>query len=226
MSGKRDHKTRLPHHPHLELEQELWMDGFSLIAGIDESGRGAWAGPLVASAVILPFKMDDLKQALTGVDDSKQLSPRQRERLYPLINKVAIAVGIGIASPSEVDRHGLIPATRLAMVGAVENLVTPPQHLIIDAVDLRPILKMPQTSIFYADSLSLSVASASIIAKVTRDRIMRRIHHRYPIYGFAQHKGYGTIAHRAALEQHRPAPVHRKSFRPVAALIEQEASVS
>lgn len=226
MRPKHKRWAHVPPRPHLELERRLWMDGIIRVAGVDESGRGAWAGPLIAAAVLLPPGQDDLTQDLIGVTDSKRISPRQRESLFPVITSVALAVGVGRVSPAEVDRDGLLPATRLAMMLAVEDLALPPQYLLIDAVDMGSIVKLPQQAMFFGDSISLSVAAASIIAKVTRDRIMLRIHSRYPEYGFAQHKGYGTVAHRAALQTHNLAPVHRKSFKPIAELTERQATAA
>lgn len=205
--------------PRLDIERELWMDGVTHVAGIDEVGRGAWAGPVVAAAVLLPPERQNLTHILSGVCDSKRISARRREFLFPIITGVALAIGVGRASPTEVDHNGLVPATRMAMVRAIESLAIPPQHLLIDAVDLSSIVKLPQQAMFFGDSISLSVAAASIIAKVTRDRIMRRLHKQYPNYGFARHKGYGTAAHRVALEKHRPTPIHRKSFKPVYNLV-------
>ena len=221
MHAKREIRDNLPSCPHLALERTLWMDGVIHVAGVDEAGRGAWAGPLVAASVLLPPSRDDLAQALTGVTDSKCLSPRRRETLFPIITRVALAIGVGQASPTRIDRYGLMAATRLAMVRAVEALVIVPEHLLIDAVDLRQKVNIPQQAMFFGDSISLSVAAASIIAKVTRDRIMCQLDSLYPHYGFAKHKGYGTVAHRAALAKHKPTPIHRRSFKPIAALVDQ-----
>jgi ribonuclease HII len=189
--------------------------GHALIAGIDEAGRGAWAGPVVAAAVILdPAKTS----VLHGVNDSKRLSPRQREALYPLILDHCVAYGIGQGSVEEIDSIGILPATRLAMQRAVEALAPQPDALIIDAVRL-PQVNKPQTVFNFADALSLSVAAASILAKVTRDRVLIDLDAQLPAYQFARHKGYGTQIHRAALQSVGPCAIHRKSFKPISALL-------
>ena len=178
--------------PSLRFEHRLRKRGFALIAGIDEAGRGAWAGPVVAAAVILPLDRSDLTKALKGVNDSKQLTARQRERWYPVIRSVALAVGVGGAGPEEIDRDGIVPATRAAMERALAMLAVPPDALLIDAVDLRAIVDLPQHSLVRGDSISLSIAAASIVAKVSRDRAMVKLDALYPGYGFWKHKGYGT----------------------------------
>ena len=195
--------------------------GFALIAGIDEAGRGAWAGPVVAAAVILPLDRSDLTKALKGVNDSKQLTARQRERLYPVIRSVALAVGVGGAGPEEIDRDGIVPATRAAMERALAMLAVPPDALLIDAVDLRAIVDLPQHSLVHGDSISLSIAAASIVAKVSRDRMMVKLDALYPGYGFWKHKGYGTALHQAALERLGVSETHRRSYRPIQKLVGQ-----
>lgn len=203
--------------PDLCRERELAARGWPRVAGIDEAGRGAWAGPVIAAAVILPLDRSDLERVLEGVRDSKVLTPSQREALYPRVLEVALAVGIGGAGPREVDAHGIVAATRAAMTRAIAQLALPPDALLIDALTL-PDVALPQRSLFYADALCLSVAAASVIAKVTRDRIMVALDRLYPGYGLARHKGYGTPEHRLALERRGPAAVHRVSFAPVQAL--------
>ena len=205
--------------PDLVLEQHLRGQGFRLVAGIDEVGRGAWAGPVVAAAVILPLELGAaaLSAQLRGVDDSKRLSPAARQRLLPRILECARAVGVGGAGPGEVDRDGVAPATRAAMIRAVAMLDPRPDHLLIDAVRL-PQCPLPQTSLFRGDSRSLSIAAASIVAKVARDLMMAGLDERYPGYGFARHKGYGTAAHRHALGQLGAAEIHRMSYAPLAQL--------
>jgi ribonuclease HII len=194
-------------HPSLKLERTFLSRGHRLIAGIDEAGRGAWAGPVVAAAVVLPLDRPRLSAALKGVNDSKQLSARQRERLYDVICKVAVAVGVGGAGPGEVDRDGIIAATQAAMQRAVAML------------DPQPLISLPQRFLKFGDSISLSIAAASIIAKVSRDRAMAALDSRYPGYSFAKHKGYGTASHRAALENIGVSDVHRRSYRPVARMM-------
>jgi len=207
--------------PDLSLERELQRQGHRLIAGIDEAGRGAWAGPVMAAAVILPLDRPDVLAELTeaGVNDSKQLTPRQRERLSALIRRSAVAVGLGGVSARQIDKDGLLHATRIAMQRAVSILRTPPQALLIDAVDLSGYVPLPQTRLNFGDSISLSIAAASIIAKVSRDRFMAQLDALYPGYGFARHKGYGTRAHREALERLGPSELHRQSYRPLRALL-------
>lgn len=206
--------------PDLSLERELQAQGYRLIAGLDEAGRGAWAGPVMAAAVILPLDQPDRLAALldAGVNDSKQLTARQRERLYHLIRQTAVAVGMGGASARHIDRDGILPATRVAMRRAVSILRVQPQALLIDAVDLRGDVPLPQQRLNYGDSLSLSIAAASILAKVSRDRFMTQLDALYPGYSFARHKGYGTARHRAALQALGPSEMHRHSFRPIRAL--------
>jgi ribonuclease HII len=206
--------------PHLRLEKQFLSKGHGLIAGIDEAGRGAWAGPVVAAAVILPLDDPKLASRLKGVNDSKQLTALQRERLYDVIREVAVSWGVGGAGPGEVDNKGLVPATRYAMQRAVAMLNPQPDALLIDAVNLQTLISLPQHFLNFGDSISLSIAAASIIAKVSRDRAMRALEDRYPGYGFAQHKGYGTAVHQAALAQLGICEVHRKSYRPVQSVIE------
>ncbi|MEK7275747.1 MAG: ribonuclease HII [Chloroflexota bacterium] len=207
--------------PSLTLERRFRRRGFALIAGIDEAGRGAWAGPVVAAAVILPLDRPDLRKSLKGVNDSKQLTARQRERLYPVIRSVALAVGVGGAGPEEIDCDGIVPATRAAMERALAMLAVPPDALLIDAVDLRAIVDLPQHSLVRGDSISLSIAAASIVAKVSRDRMMVKLDALYPGYGFGKHKGYGTVVHQAALERLGVSETHRRSYRPIQKLVGQ-----
>jgi ribonuclease HII len=210
-------KSALPDRPTLDRELQLIQSGYALIAGIDEAGRGAWAGPVVAAAVILdPAEVS----YLDGVNDSKQLSPRQRDKLYQIVIDHCITYGIGQGSVEEIDAIGILPATRLAMTRAVEALAPQPDALLIDAVRL-PQLTKPQSVFNFADSISLSVAAASILAKVTRDRLMIEADAPYPAYRFARHKGYGTQIHQAALQSVGPCDLHRKSFRPISRLLTQ-----
>jgi ribonuclease HII len=208
-------KSALPDRPTLDRERRLLRAGHSLIAGIDEAGRGAWAGPVVAAAVILdPAEVSQLD----GVNDSKRLSPRQRDKLYQIILDHCVTYGIGQGSVEEIDAIGILPATRLAMTRAVAALSPQPDALIIDAVRL-PQVNKPQAVFNFADSISLSVAAASILAKVTRDRLLIDLDAHYPAYQFARHKGYGTQIHRAALQSAGPCDIHRASFRPISALL-------
>ncbi|MDH4152495.1 MAG: ribonuclease HII [Nitrospira sp.] len=192
-----------------EFERAARLCGYRCIAGIDEVGRGPLAGPVVAAAVILP-----VRSRLVGVDDSKQLSERERERFHIAICEQAVGVGIGWADVAEIDRLNILEATRLAMRRALKQLVPSPDYVLIDAVSL-PGVSIPVRPIIKGDSLSLSIAAASIVAKVTRDRLMVRYHDMFPEYGFLSHKGYGTAEHLERLAHHGPCAIHRLSFAPV-----------
>ncbi len=185
------------------------------IAGIDEAGRGALAGPVVAAAVLLPLHDARVMGMLTAVNDSKQLSPKKRDIFYDLISQYAVAIGVGVESAAVVDALGIIQATKRAMVTAVSHLDPPPDYLLIDGRIRLPSLNTPQQSIIRGDGKSLSIAAASIIAKVTRDRLMVEMDRLYTAYGFAQHKGYGTQMHRDAIAQHGACPTHRQTFAPI-----------
>ena len=188
------------------FERELWSKGIKYIAGVDEVGRGPLAGPVVTAAVILPEDFDIL-----GVDDSKKLSAKKRDELYDLIMDHAIAVSIGRREPSVIDEINILNATKEAMVDAVMGLSVKAEHVLIDAVKLDA-LHIPQTSIIKGDAKSVSIAAASIIAKVTRDREMVDMDAIYPGYAFASNKGYGTKAHYEGLAKLGPCPIHRRSF--------------
>jgi len=207
--------------PDLHEELALYAAGHTHVAGVDEAGRGAWAGPVYAAAVVLPLGRDDLLDLLDGVRDSKQLSQGQREELLPVIREAAEAVGVGWADPAEVDDLGIVPATRRAMARAVAQLNGQVDALLIDYVRL-PDLDLPQRSLPKADVHCLSVAAASIVAKVTRDRLMVALDDDFPGYGFARHKGYGTRQHREALARLGPLPIHRMSWRPMQELVWRE----
>ncbi|HLL79673.1 MAG TPA: ribonuclease HII [Ktedonobacteraceae bacterium] len=192
----------------------LLRQGYSFVAGLDEAGRGCLAGPVVAAAVMLPLEREDCADLFAGVCDSKQLTPDARARLYEVIVDQAIAVAVGIGSVELIDERNILQATKQAMRDALSMLSPSPQALLLDAL-LLPGVTLPQRSIIKGDALCLSIAAASIIAKVTRDRLMLELHEHYPLYGFAQHKGYGTEAHLAALRAHGACPIHRQSFAPV-----------
>jgi len=198
--------------PDLGHENELISQGYELIAGIDEVGRGALAGPVVAGAVILPLLADLPWFEL--VRDSKELSSRKRESLFEVIRKEAVAVGIGIVSHQVIDSVNILKATKLAMIQAVERLPKKPNFLLIDRLGLSQC-PVPQMGITRGDKTCLSIACASIIAKVTRDHIMEDLDQIYPGYGFARHKGYGTRRHVSCLRELGPSPVHRLYFSPV-----------
>lgn len=208
------HEKMKPVPPTVEAETRWWSAGYTRVAGLDEAGRGAWAGPVFAGAVILPPYC--LPALLEGVRDSKQLSPARREMLLAAIVTRAVAVGAGSATAAEIDALGIVPATRLAMARALAALTPQPEALLIDALPL-PEIPLPQRSFPFADALSLSVAAASIVAKVSRDRWMVEVAERdFPGYGFARHKGYGTRQHQEALSALGVSAIHRHTFRPVA----------
>ncbi len=196
--------------PTEEFEQEARRCGYRRIAGVDEAGRGPLAGPVVAAAVILPVRC-----RLIGVDDSKQLSVSERDRLYAAIMDRAVSVGVGSSTAEEIDRINILEATKLAMRRALAGLTPAPDYVLIDAVSLTG-MAMPVRPIIKGDALSLSIAAASIVAKVTRDRVMVQFHEAYPQYNFLSHKGYGTEEHLARLAEYGPSPVHRRTFAPVA----------
>ncbi|MGH2444231.1 MAG: ribonuclease HII [Chloroflexota bacterium] len=199
--------------PDLGLERSLLKQGHVRIAGVDEVGRGSWAGPVVAAAVILPLDRRGLVRKLDGLRDSKEMTARQREKLSLTVFGIA-RIGIGWASHHVVDREGLAFANRAALLRAVANLPEVPDALLLDHFRL-PGSTLPQVAISHGDSLSLSIAAASVVAKVLRDRWMTRCGARFPEYGFEQHKGYGTRQHRTALTDLGPCPLHRRSFMPV-----------
>ena len=201
----------------LTLEAELWSAGYRAVAGVDEVGRGPWAGPVVAAAVILPASSAALAPLLGHVDDSKRLTWRQRERLYSPIQQCALAIGVGRVEAGVIDRVGIAAATKQAMRQALAALAVQPDFALLDFLTL-PDLPLPQRGVPHGDALSLSIAAASMIAKVTRDRWMIEQEAVYPGYGFARHKGYGTAEHHAALARLGPCPLHRLSFAPVAAV--------
>lgn len=193
----------------LDYEDIARQRGFTAIAGIDEAGRGPLAGPVVAAAVILPETFD-----LPGLTDSKKLTAAKRQELYPLICSQARAYAIGLSSADIIDRINILQATLLAMQMAVFRLKIPADYLLIDGISKIPV-GTPQMTIKQGDSRSLSIAAASVIAKVVRDRIMHVFDQYYPQYGFAVHKGYGTAAHLAAIAKFGPSPLHRRTFRGV-----------
>jgi ribonuclease HII len=194
--------------PTLEFELNLWNTGFCRVAGLDEAGRGAWAGPVAAAAVILPAD-PSLTRTLYRVRDSKLMTPLSRETWAPLIKESALCWGVGFASAEEIDSLGILPATKLAATRALENLA--PDFLLTDFLVFREI-ELPQIALVKGDQQSLSVAAASVLAKTARDGLMREMDHEYPGYGFFQHKGYGTRCHREALGKLGRCRIHRNSF--------------
>jgi ribonuclease HII len=195
----------------------LWESGCLFVAGIDEAGRGALAGPVAAGAVVLPVS-PDICELLSGVRDSKQMTPRQRQRWAETICEQAVCWAVGTASQDEIDRIGIVPATRLAANRALEALTIVPGHLLLDYLRL-PEVDLPQTALVKGDRRSLSIAAASVLAKTTRDALLEQMDSEYPDYGFASNKGYGTAAHRAALQRLGPSPVHRRTFQPVRQMV-------
>jgi ribonuclease HII len=194
--------------PTLEFERILWKNGFTRIAGVDEAGRGAWAGPVAAGAVILPVN-PKLVQTLYRVRDSKQMTPLARETWAPRIKECAAAWGVGFASAQEIDTLGIVAATKLAALRALKNLL--PDYLITDYL-VFPEIDLPQTALVKGDQRSLSVAAASVLAKTARDALMCQLDRQYPGYGFHRHKGYGTSLHKEALGKLKGCEIHRKSF--------------
>ncbi|MEK6684540.1 MAG: ribonuclease HII [Nitrospirota bacterium] len=193
------------------FERIGFEQGFQRIAGLDEAGRGPLAGPVVAAAVILPKDL-----VLPGLRDSKKLTVLQRERFFEEINRRAAAVGVGIVDPEVIDRINILKATHLAMTRALAHLTVTPDYLLIDALTL-PGLQTPQKALIRGDDLSQTIAAASVIAKVTRDRLMLEYDRLYPEYHFRSHKGYGTAEHLDALDHFGPCPIHRMTFRRVRA---------
>ncbi len=191
------------------FETKAKSSGYSIIAGIDEAGRVPLAGPVVSAAVILPENFD-----CSGITDSKKLSEKKREALFPVIQENALAVGVGIADHEEIDRINILQASLLSMKRAVDDLGISPDYLLVDG-KFTIDSPLTQEAIVKGDCQSISIAAASIIAKVTRDRIMAELSVQYPQYDFHRHKGYPTKAHKAAIITHGPCPVHRKSFRGV-----------
>lgn len=191
-----------------EYEQELYNNGVKLIAGVDEVGRGPLVGPVVTAAVILPENFYDER-----INDSKKLTEKKRELLYDVIMENAISVGIGISSEKVIDEVNILEATKRAMKEAIVNLSITPEYILIDAVKLD--IDIPSTSIIKGDAKSISIASASIIAKVTRDRMMYELDKLHPEYDFKNNKGYGTKKHIEALKKYGPLNEHRKTFAPV-----------
>jgi ribonuclease HII len=201
----------------LEYESGLWSKGLVAVAGVDEAGRGPLAGPVVASAVILErgFAESQYSTLLDGLTDSKKLTASRREHFFAILSESQFAeCSVGMSGPEEIDSINILQATYRSMARAVTGLGQMPEHVLVDGL---PVAGLPceSTAIVKGDSLSLSIAAASIIAKVTRDRMMMKFHEQYPVYGFDSHKGYGSKRHIQALLEHGPCPIHRKSFRPV-----------
>ncbi|MEA2007788.1 MAG: ribonuclease HII [Chloroflexota bacterium] len=210
---KRIDPSLIPPSPNLDFETAFWQADIQKVAGIDEAGRGALAGPVAAAAVIL-LPDPDVKQKLSGVDDSKRMSPAQREKWRKRIQEEALAWGVGFASPREVDAYGIVPATRLAAQRALDKLSSSPEHLLLDYL-LLPDNPVPQTWLVKGDARSLSIAAASVLAKTVRDEHLRELDKKYPGYGLAANKGYGTKAHFRAIQELGPSSIHRMTFAPM-----------
>lgn len=191
------------------FEKRALEKGFAIIAGADEAGRGPLAGPVVSAAVILPTSL-----SVSDITDSKKLTPKKRASLYEKIYEYAVSIGIGIVDPAEIDRINILQASLLSMAISVENLKPHPDCILIDGT-FRISSDLPQETIPNGDSLSISIAAASIVAKVTRDRLMERYHQDYPEFGFSRHKGYPTLVHKEAIKKYGCCPIHRRSFRGV-----------
>ncbi len=198
----------LSEHDTSYLERTARKRGFKYIAGVDEAGRGPLAGPVVAAAVILPETV-----SITGIDDSKRLTPAKRARLYELIRSEAVALGVGIASHEEIDRFNILQATFMAMRRAVERLDPEPDYILVDGLQTIPGISISQLAIPRGDQISVTISAASIIAKVERDTIMDRYHDEFPVYNFRANKGYSTVEHRRALKRYGHCRIHRKTFR-------------
>jgi ribonuclease HII len=206
-------RSRKPRDAHMRHERELRLAGFKRVAGLDEVGRGSLAGPVVAAAVVLPER-----HRIKGLRDSKVVPRARREALYELILDRADAVGVGCVEVDVIDAINILQATKLAMRQALDRLGEPPDHLVIDALTLREV-ELPQRAIIDGDAISASIAAASIVAKVTRDRICDELDARYPAYGFTRNKGYGTRFHYDALMSEGPCAWHRRSFAPIRLLL-------
>ncbi|MCL5257373.1 MAG: ribonuclease HII [Chloroflexi bacterium] len=210
--------------PTCEEERQIIRSGYRYIAGLDEVGRGAWAGPVAAAAVVFPPEMlmasDDVIAALRGVRDSKQLTSRQREELCPIIEDAALSLGIGFVPVPVIDGIGIAAAGRLAMRRALRGLSLAPDFLLIDAFQLSTI-NIPQKNIIDGDCLCFSIAAASVVAKVARDRLMASLHEDYSCYGFDHNKGYGTTCHYQSILEHGPSRHHRRSFSPIKDMVRE-----
>ena len=201
----------------LDHERALWRQGLTLVAGVDEAGRGPLAGPVVAAAVVFPcgWLEAGLDSRLRGLNDSKQLTEAQREEYYAILTAhPEIRYAIADADAGLIDRINILQATHRAMNAALEQLRPPPQHVLVDGSPVNS-MRRPTTPLVNGDARSYSIAAASVLAKVTRDRLMREFDRLYPGYGFGEHKGYGTPQHLAAIRRHGPCPIHRRSFAPI-----------
>jgi ribonuclease HII len=204
----------IPDHPDLSFEGELWGQGYRIVAGVDEAGRGALAGPVAAGAVVLSHDVPDLSSRLNGVNDSKVMTPEDREEKAAVIKAAALSWGVGFASSKEIDRFGILPATYLAAERALAKIEIELEHILIDYIIL-PGKNIPQTPLIKGDARSLSIAAASVLAKTERDAVMLKMDLEFPGYRFDTNKGYGTEAHRQAIETLGPCEQHRTTFSPL-----------
>ena len=198
-----------------KFEQNIFIRGFNNLGALDEAGRGPLAGPVVACCVVLSSQAKVPDELLGTVNDSKKLSPKKREQIFDKLMLAFTAVGIGICDHETIDRINILEASFLAMKKAIGDAKAKPDYIILDGQHALPNSSLPQQAIIRGDSLVFSIAAASIIAKVTRDRIMEEMHDKYPAYEFNRHKGYGTKLHKERLQEHGPCAIHRQSFRPV-----------
>ena len=216
-------KSRKPKTASLKHERNYYRIGCKIIFGIDEAGRGPWAGPVSAGAVALPLNRKDLPKALQGIRDSKEMTPLQRTSLVENIKEIALAWGVGHASSQEIDKIGIVPATKTAMQralsAALQDSKLEPDCLFLDYMLWPERRDIPQVSIVSGDKYSLSIACASVLAKVWRDEFMMELDAEFPHYGFAKHKGYGTALHRQALETYGPSEHHRQYYKPIQLLL-------
>jgi len=214
MSKKIFDRSLLPEKPNLDYECKLWEQGIIWVAGIDEAGRGALAGPVSVGAVILDPNSPHVLDQLIGVEDSKVMTPKDREIWAAIIKNIALDWGVGMTSPHEIDRFGIVQGTHLAARRALAGMEIEPQHLLVDYLCLTGV-ESPQTSLIKGDARSLSIAAAAILAKTSRDMLMVELDRAFPGYGFARNKGYGTSTHREAIAELGPCSQHRRTFSPI-----------
>lgn len=199
--------------PHLRYEKQLQREGYAAVVGVDEVGRGAWAGPILSCAIIMP-----VDSRVNGVRDSKELSPKKREKIAARIQERAVSYSIGVVEHYEIDRMGIVAANEQAMVRAIQGLSMEPDYILVDAFTITEMSGIKQQAIAHGDATVYSIAAASIVAKVTRDQMMEEYHDQYPNYSFDSNKGYGTESHQKALDRYGVTPIHRMSFHPMKTL--------
>ncbi|OGY87344.1 MAG: ribonuclease HII [Candidatus Kerfeldbacteria bacterium RIFOXYA2_FULL_38_24] len=200
--------------PHLRYERRLSKEGYSAIVGVDEVGRGAWAGPIISCAIVMP-----LDHRVKNVRDSKELSPRKRKKVAAKIQEVAISCSIGIVENTEIDEMGIVQANEESMIRAIRGLSVEPDYVLVDAFNLQSLSGVKQSAVAHGDATVYSIAAASIVAKVTRDQIMDELDRQFPKYGFDKHKGYGTEKHKRALDKHGVTQAHRLTFHPMKTML-------